>query len=111
MKVINVGIQNNISYIYSMKKITQKVKSGVVEYLQYERDERVNDDIAGGYTREEHIKHNPVWGKTDAELLALVELFIQTEGLDVIEKNWVNYDDTDFDNAFCCYCWEWICEQ
>lgn len=95
--------------IKTIEKVNKAFKLGVLEYLKYERDERKADMIEGGYSEEESI--SVIEGINDGKLLGLIDTFIKEETPEAIDKNWKNYDDTDYDSAFCCYLWEWICEQ
>jgi len=92
----------------SIELIDNEFKLGILLYLQYERDERYQDMIDGGFTEEESV--SIINGYSDEQLMDLINKFVETQH-ESIDENWENYDDGDYDNAVCNMCWEWICEE
>lgn len=80
-------------------KIDQTI---ILEHLQYERDSRWEDLMAGGYSKEECI--SPIKDWTDNMLIRFIDHWVNTHQ-DDIEKYWKNYSD-DIDLAVKEMCWE-----
>jgi hypothetical protein len=74
----------------------------ILEYLQYERDDRWKDLIEGGFTEEEAV--SPIKDWTDIMLIEFISNWTITQQND-INQYWKNYSD-EFDNATANMCWE-----
>jgi hypothetical protein len=78
-------------------------KLNVLEYLKYERDERAEEmaeDDPEDFNVTEWNEANPVFGKSDEELMVIIEEIFASEEFDQGVEDW---------GDACSYVWEVVC--
>ena len=97
--------------------MTKEIKLTVLEYLKYERDERI-PELIEMYDGDVQYVIDEVWGpletvldgKTDEDLVKMVDEIMDNETYEQQFKEWVewNDDEDDLDTLHCDLVWEII---
>jgi hypothetical protein len=97
--------------------MTKEIKLTVLEYLKYERDERI-PELIETYDGDVQYVIDEVWGpletvldgKTDEDLVKMVDEIMDNETYEQQFKEWVewNDDEDDLDTLHCDLVWEII---
>ena len=95
-----------------------EIKLAVLEYLQYERDERI-PELIESYDGDEQYVIDEIWGpletildgKTDNDLVNIINEIMDEPKFESEFKEWEewNLEETDLDTLYCTYVWECIC--
>jgi hypothetical protein len=95
-----------------------EIKLAVLEYLQYERDERI-PELIESYDGDKQYVIDEIWGpletildgKTDNDLVNIINDIIDEPKFENKFKEWEewNSEETDLDTLYCTYIWECIC--
>ena len=97
--------------------MTKEIKLTVLEYLKYERDERISELIET-YDGDVQYVIDEVWGpletildgKTNEDLVKMIDEIMENETYEQQFKEWVewNDDEDDLDTLHCDLVWEII---
>jgi hypothetical protein len=97
--------------------MTKEIKLTVLEYLKYERDERI-PELIETYDGDVQYVIDEVWGpletvldgKTDNDLVKIIDEIIDNETYEQQFKEWRewNDDEDDLDTLHCNLVWEII---
>jgi hypothetical protein len=97
--------------------MTKEIKLTVLEYLKYERDERI-PELIEMYDGDVQYVIDEVWGpletildgKTNEDLVKIIDEIIDNETYEQQFKEWVewNDDEDDLDTLHCNLVWEII---
>jgi hypothetical protein len=97
--------------------MTKEIKLTVLEYLKYERDERI-PELIEMYDGDVQYVIDEVWGpletvldgKTDNDLVKIIDEIIDNETYEQQFKEWREYndDEDDLDTLHCNLVWEII---
>jgi hypothetical protein len=97
--------------------MTKEIKLTVLEYLKYERDERL-PELIDMYDGDVQYVIDEVWGpletildgKTNEDLVKIIDEIIDNETYEQQFKEWVewNDDEDDLDTLHCNLVWEII---
>ena len=95
-----------------------EIKLAVLDYLQYERDERI-PELIESYDGDEQYVIDEIWGpletildgKTDNDLVNIINEIMDEPKFESEFKEWEewNSEETDLDTLYCTYVWECIC--
>ena len=96
----------------------KEIKSNVLDYLKYERDERI-PELIEAYDGDEQYVIDEVWGpletildgKTDEDLVKIIDDIFNDPKFENNFKEWRewNSEETDLDTLYSTYVWECIC--
>jgi hypothetical protein len=96
----------------------KSIKLNVLDYLKFERDERI-PELIEMYDGDVQYVIDEVWGpletilddKTDEDLVNMINEIIDDEKFESNFKEWKewNSEETDLDALHCTYVWEYIC--
>ena len=96
----------------------KSIKLNVLEYLKFERDERI-PELIEMYDGDVQYVIDEVWGpletildgKTDEDLINIINEIMDDEKFESNFKEWKewNSEETDLDTLHCTYVWEYIC--
>ena len=97
--------------------MTKEIKLTVLEYLKYERDERI-PELIEMYDGDVQYVIDEIWGpletildgKTDEDLVKMIDEIMDNETYEQQFKEWVewNDDEDDLDTLHCDLVWEII---
>jgi hypothetical protein len=97
--------------------MTKEIKLTVLEYLKYERDERI-PELIETYDGDEQYVIDEIWGpletildgKTDEDLVKMIDEVMDDELYPKYFNDWVewNDDEDDLDTLHCNLVWEII---
>jgi hypothetical protein len=97
--------------------MTKEIKLTVLEYLKYERDERI-PELIETYDGDVQYVIDEVWGpletildgKTDEDLVKMIDGIMDDETYEQQFKEWKDYndDEDDLDTLHCNLVWEII---
>jgi hypothetical protein len=97
--------------------MTKEIKLTVLEYLKYERDERI-PELIETYDGDVQYVIDEIWGpletildgKTDEDLVKMIDEIMDNETYEQQFKEWVewNEDEDDLDTLHCDLVWEII---
>ena len=97
--------------------MTKEIKLTVLEYLKYERDERI-PELIETYDGDVQYVIDEVWGpletildgKTNEDLVKMIDEIMDNETYEQQFKEWVewNDDEDDLDTLHCDLVWEII---
>jgi hypothetical protein len=96
----------------------KSIKLNVLDYLKFERDERI-PELIEMYDGDVQYVIDEVWGpletilddKTDEDLVNMINEIMDDEKFESNFKEWKewNSEETDLDTLHCTYVWEYIC--
>ena len=99
--------------------MTKEIKLTVLEYLKYERDERI-PELIEMYDGDVQYVIDEIWGpletildgKTDEDLVKMIDEIMDNETYEQQFKEWREYneDEDDLDTLHCDLVWEIIYE-
>jgi hypothetical protein len=100
--------------------MTKEIKLTVLEYLKYERDERI-PELIEIYDGDVQYVIDEVWGpletildgKTNEDLVKMIDEIMDNETYEQQFKEWVewNDDEDDLDTLHCDLVWEIITKE
>ena len=100
--------------------MTKEIKLTVLEYLKYERDERI-PELIEMYDGDVQYVIDEIWGpletildgKTNEDLVKMIDEIMDNETYEQQFKEWVewNDDEDDLDTLHCDLVWEIIYER
>jgi hypothetical protein len=100
--------------------MTKEIKLTVLEYLKYERDERI-PELIEMYDGDVQYVIDEIWGpletildgKTDEDLVKMIDEIMDNETYEQQFKEWVewNDDEDDLDTLHCDLVWEIITKE
>jgi hypothetical protein len=106
-----------IYFRYKERDMTKEIKLTVLEYLKYERDERI-PELIEMYDGDIQYVIDEVWGpletvldgKTDEDLVKMIDGIMDDETYEQQFKEWRewNDDEDDLDTLHCGLVWEII---
>ena len=100
--------------------MTKEIKLTVLEYLKYERDERI-PELIEMYDGDVQYVIDEIWGpletildgKTNEDLVKMIDEIMDNETYEQQFKEWVewNDDEDDLDTLHCDLVWEIITKE